>query len=231
MTLYDPFQMPDSRTGDVRILPSTTLVMFPCALVPLQLHGPAERQMLQDAVASDLLIASALLEPGWERYDLNVAPLASMTCVCRIMSHTQVETDRWNVLLAGIGRASIRHELHTEQPYRQAEVNYLEDYYADETVDARRELKHHLLDSFRRQLPCSATVQQQLDLLWTAPIALGYLTDVIAFSLGLPPRIKQCLLAELDVNRRAEMLLEQLARIERGQYAAPAIFPPEFSLN
>lgn len=231
MPAFEPFKMPDSLTGDIRLLASPSLVAFPCAMFPMQLRGPRECQLLQDTLNDDQMVATVLLEPGWERYTGNDAPTASMTCLCRVVSHNQTQSDCWSMLLVGIGRASIRRELVGDRPYRQAEVRFREDQYNDATVGMRPDLKQRLIDRFRLQMPDSPTVHEQLEQLWSNPIPLGQLADIIAFSVQLPPRIKQDLLTELDVDRRATKLLRQLDQMRAGQLVGVGSFPPEFSPN
>ena len=62
---------------------------------------------------------------------------------------------------------------------------------------------------------------------------LGTVCDLVAHRLNLDPTCKQRLLEELEVDRRAALLLEQL-----GPAADPLLsatgnqdFPPEFSAN
>ena len=63
---------------------------------------------------------------------------------------------------------------------------------------------------------------------------LGMLTDVFAFTLGFSTSIKQRLLAEANVDRRAALLQEKLSALanhEDAPVANPSGFPPRFSLN
>jgi uncharacterized protein len=61
------------------------------------------------------------------------------------------------------------------------------------------------------------------------------LTDVFAFTLGFPVAVKQRLLAEWNVDRRAALLTEKLTalsqRMDPPAVADEAEFPPRFSLN
>ncbi|MBV8675819.1 MAG: hypothetical protein JO355_01465, partial [Planctomycetaceae bacterium] len=60
------------------------------------------------------------------------------------------------------------------------------------------------------------------------------LTDIIAHALGLPPEIKQDLLAETDVARRVSHLRKILGQVaDQGPRSAheSCPFPPPFSIN
>jgi ATP-dependent Lon protease len=83
---------------------------------------------------------------------------------------------------------------------------------------------------FRQFIPQNPTAQQQLDELLGNEIALGTLTDLVAYSLPLDLSFKQLLLSEPDVDHRAHLLLEHLnSESEVGAGARP--FPPAFSAN
>jgi hypothetical protein len=58
------------------------------------------------------------------------------------------------------------------------------------------------------------------------------LTDLVAFALPLEAQLKIELLAECDVDRRAHLLLEALAKPLKSPADAPQRrFPPRFSRN
>ncbi len=53
--------------GTVPVFPLPDLVFFPHASLPLHIFEPRYRQMTEDVLGGDRLIAMALLKPGWER--------------------------------------------------------------------------------------------------------------------------------------------------------------------
>jgi Lon protease-like protein len=52
--------------------------------------------------------------------------------------------------------------------------------------------------------------------------------DILAYALPLPVELKQALLAETQVERRAEMIIDTL-RVSAARAERP--FPPPFSVN
>ena len=75
--------------------------------------------------------------------------------------------------------------------------------------------------------------QQQVEQLLQAGLPLSALCDIFGFALPLPTEVKQELLEELDVTRRARRLLAQLGEQKPPATAKSAErrFPPEFSPN
>ena len=60
----DVEQLPHDFSGTVRLFPLPNLVMFPHVVQPLHIFEPRYREMLEDALEHDRLLAMALLQPG-----------------------------------------------------------------------------------------------------------------------------------------------------------------------
>src|SRR4029079_16185629 len=139
---------------------------------------------------------------------------------------------RYNVLLLGVQRVRNVKELQPLRSFRQASVELIEDSYDFETSSERKALQERLLNAFRKQLPCSCELPEQLESMLSGQLPLGLLTDLAAYALPLEAEIKQQLLAECSVRERAEILLgevENLAAIAPKKSALK--FPPTFSEN
>ncbi len=225
-------RLPDDFSGEVRLFPLPNVVLFPGVLQPLHIFEPRYCEMLKDALAHDRLIAMALLEPGWEPGYEGRPPIAPIVCVGKIVSHTTKDDDRHNILLAGISRASISEELPSTGPFRTATVELLEDRYSLETAPERAELRRRIADGFRELVPPSLTDNEQFEELLGDRISLGMLTDVVAYTIDLELQLKQQLLSECNVDRRAVMLLDALTALRHSQGSKSSQgFPPEFSDN
>ena len=229
--LDDTKDLPEGSTADVRLFPLPNLVLFPHALQPLHIHEPRYNRLLEDSLDDDGLIAAALFEAGWEQDYDGRAAIASVVCVGRVVSHAEESQGRHNILLMGIRRAQIRRELATNRPYREAEVRMLGDYVPAADAQPRQRLRGKLVDSFRSYLPTTVAVQQQFEQLLSSHVPLGVLTDIVAFTIKLEVQVKQQLLQQLNVDRRAELLLTQLEQSPPQRHDSLRYFPPEFSLN
>jgi ATP-dependent Lon protease len=219
----------------VRLFPLPNLVMFPHVVQPLHIFEPRYCDLLEDALATDRHIAVVLLQPGWERdYDGRPA-IAPVACLGKIAAHERLPTGRHNILLRGLRRAAIRRELPPTRPFRQAEVDLLDDFHPSSGTQRRAQSQRQLVELARQLLPDSAALHEQLDELLASQVSLGMLTDVFSFTLGFSTTIKQRLLAEWNVDRRAALLTEKLAelaqRMELPASSEAADFPPRFSLN
>jgi Lon protease-like protein len=213
-------------SGTARLFPLPNLVLFPQVVQPLHIFEPRYRQMTADALAGDRLIAMALLRPGWEAdYDGRPA-LHPVACLGQIVADQRLDDGRYNLLLRGVARVRIRHELASEKLYRSAAVEVVEERLVEGAATAQV-LRHRLTQGVRPWFEAQAEAREQLQRLLDNDLPLGVLCDVLAFTLPLPPAARQALLEEADVAARVRDLLARLDAL-KGEDRS---FPPPFSAN
>jgi uncharacterized protein len=223
----------DAFSGVARLFPLPNLVMYPQVMQPLHVFEGRYREMLEDALASDRLIAMALFEPGWEQDYESRPPLSPYACLGKVVAHHRLEDGRYNLLLMGVGRIRIIEELLPPRSFRQAKVELLRECCSGQ-IEQLDELQGNLLAAFKHFLPCSCQVPEQLADLLSKHLPLGMLTDLAAYTLPLEMAVKRELLAECRVDVRARILLKQLeGKLAQHATAAAIVeaFPPPFSMN
>ena len=221
---------PEEFSGRARLFPLPNLVMFPHVLQPLHVFEPRYRELLEDALAGDRLMAMAVLQPGWEADYEGRPPIQPVVCLGRVTSHQRLEDGRSNVLLVGLRRAGVVRELPPKRSFREAEVLVLDDLYPAASGARRPDLQRRLIDQFRHLMPGLQELHQQLDEVLAHEVPLGMLTDILAFTLQLDLETKEQLLRETNVDRRAERLLEAM-RAQGESDKTEVKFPPDFSSN
>jgi uncharacterized protein len=224
----------DSQTfsGVVRLFPLPNVVLYPHVMQPLHIFEERYREMLEDALAGDQLIAMATLEPGWEDEYESRPPIAEYACLGKVVAHHRLEDGRYNVLLLGVQRVRIVKELEPLRSFRQASVELIEDCEDFDTRAERKQLQERLLAAFRKHLPCACQLPEQLEDMLSSQLPLGSLTDLAAYALPLETDVKQQLLAECRVRRRAEILLAEVENLAVAASAPSSLtFPPSFSEN
>jgi ATP-dependent Lon protease len=236
MPAFDPtLALPKDFAGDVRLFPLPNLVLFPHVVQPLHIFEPRYCEMLEEALASDGLIAMVLLETGWQNDQAGRPAIAPVACLGRILSHERAPGGRHNILLRGICRAAIRRERPAVRAFRQAEVDLLEDFYPTSAAPQRPHLQRKLVDLATSLLPADGPAREQFNEIQADQVSLGMLTDIFAYTIGFPLTVKQRLLTEWNVDRRAALLAERLAliaaRLNPGQMPANPASPARFSLN
>lgn len=217
-------------SGRARVFPLPNLVLFPHVMQPLHVFELRYRDLLEDALAGDRLIALATLAPGWERQYEGRPPLYPIACLGRITTYHRLKDGTYNVLLLGIRRVRLVRELAPTRAFREAEVEVCEDRYSSHKSIVWGGMQQRLRRAFLKVLPMLPEAQEQLDQLLDSGMSLGVLTDVISYMLDINLPDKEALLAQLDVHRRAELLLKHLWAAATATAGATA-FPPGFSSN
>ena len=235
MALFDDFPFSVANfSGTARLFPLPNLVLFPHVMQPLHIFEPRYRELLTEALAGDRLITMAMLAPGWEKDYEGRPPLHPVACLGRVAVHHRLANGAYNTLLVGLKRVRLDVELPAIKSFREAQVTVCEDCYPPQEAATTAVLQRKLRNAFLRVLPGLPQAQDQLDQLLSSDISLGTLTDIISYMLDISLSRKQALLAEANVHRRTEMLLDDLAQAatdDQLSVAGAMSFPPAFSNN
>jgi uncharacterized protein len=224
----------ENFSGKVRLFPLPNFVLFPHVIQPLHIFEPRYRDMLQDALAHDQLVAMALLAPGWEKDYEGRPPIYPIACLGRITTHFRLPDGTYNVLILGLQRVQLLHEINSKRCFREAKVEIRDDIYPPQEIDQYDLLQCQLREAFQRILPFLPEACEQLDQLIDSDVSLAMLTDIISYMLDIDFGKKQLLLTELDVYRRAELLLKYLSAASESvadDHSRLTAFPPLFSIN
>ncbi len=227
----DPSSM-SGFSGKVRLFPLPNLVLFPHVLQPLHIFEPRYRQLMADALADDRMMALALLLPGWEEDYHKRPPIHKVVCIGKILNEEKFADGQYNLMVQGLCRARVDHELKSDRRYRVAHVHLMPDTpirSPQRESEVRHQLGHHLGYWFANHV----TALGQLHKLLNSPLPSGALSDIFTFALPLEADFKQQLLEETDVEQRVSQLLEYLQANTPPDADQPAVrkFPPEFSHN
>jgi Lon protease-like protein len=224
-------ELPDTFPGVVRLFPLPDLVLFPGAVQPLRVFEPRYRELLEESLAEDKIIAMATLNPGWQT-DYDGRPdIWPFVCLGRVVANSSQPSGESNILLAGVRRARVTHELPAERSFRQATVELVNDEYPQQSAARRGELRLRLINCFREYLSKSSVSHKQFDQLLATDVSLGLLADIVAFTLNLDLETKKQLLGKGNVDERVEHLLGQIAPGTQSISTEAHPFPPPFSEN
>ncbi|QSQ22346.1 LON peptidase substrate-binding domain-containing protein [Pyxidicoccus parkwayensis] len=191
----------------LKVFPLPSAVLFPHTVIPLHIFEPRYRALVKDALAGDRVMALAQLEPGWEGEYGGRPPMQPMMCAGIIIWDEQVEEGRYNILLQGVSRVRLASELTGDKLYREVAAQVLPDlpYQGPEEEQLRQavfELAGRVPPSFAENLlPVAARAMG------------GTLADVVASAIIPEAERRQELLAELDVKRRLEAVMEDIGEL------------------
>ena len=201
---------------------------------PLHVFEQRYRDLLEDALAGDQLIAMAALAPAGRGTTRGGRRCIRWPALAGSPRHYRLADGTYNVLLLGLRRVKLVRELATARRFREAKVELCTDVYSACSPARRRALQQELRKALLQVLPTLPEAREQLDQLLGGDVPLGLLTDVVGYMLDIDIQCKQSLLAEVNVYRRVQLLLchlsETVAELAAND-AASLCFPPQFSAN
>lgn len=217
------FALPKDFCHEVRLFPLPEAVTFPISMLPLHIFESRYREMFEDALAGDQLLAMATLEPGYETEYYSRPPVAPTICICRITEHHRNENGTYDFLLLGLQRARIEHEVTPVRSFRRAAVQVLDELLPTNETKAKK-LGQQLALKLKGR---DETLSKLLDMFAAGEFSLGMLTDIVAQHLKLEVPAKLRLLGETDPLTRARFLLTSLSATTKPENRE---WPP-FSAN
>ncbi len=195
----------DNFSGTVPVFPLSTIVFFPNTLLPLHIFEQRYRDMIKDAQESEKLIAMALLKPGWEKEYFKNPGIFSIAGIGRIVTSETQADGKSNIVLYGLKRVKIV-ELFDDKSYRRAKIELLENV----SENNNEELKEKILYSISNWNDMLDDKLKKYKIQVNPQLSLAKLTDILASVLITNVFEKQKFLEELNIIKRAEMILSFL---------------------
>jgi Lon protease-like protein len=222
-----------SFSGITPLFPLAHPTLFPGLVQPFQIFEPRYREMTRDVLSGERLIAMTVLKPRWEtKYESKGVPVQPVVCLGRVTVDEKLPDGRYMLMIRGLCRAEIVHELETDRPYRNARLRILDDVVLAQPKINREQRRLDLINLFQQLFPGLSSRPSLLPLLQDQ-VPFGVVCDLIAFAMHLSPSESYAVLAESNVDLRSERILRDLQNRLHSQYTSvhdPA-FPPMFSAN
>jgi ATP-dependent Lon protease len=199
------------------VLPVRHTVLFPLAILPLNIGREKSVKLLNDVMAGDRTVVviaqrdGTIEEPG-------PADLYDIGTLGTILRMIRVAEDRFSILIQGVRRVRLAGVAGTS-PYIRGRLQVLEQV---EVSDVETEaLSKTVVQQFERVVSLSPNVPDEAAAAARTQEGAGRVADFIASLLELPVEDKQRLLETLDVKERLRFLTALLARdlqvLEVGQ--------------
>lgn len=109
------------------LFPLPNVVLFPKMVLPLHIFEPRYRALIKDVLAGEGVFGIPLLKPGYETAYDGRPEIHSILGYGSVQQSETLPDGKYNILIKGVGRARIRQELRSDQPYRIAEVEEMPD--------------------------------------------------------------------------------------------------------
>ncbi len=199
----------------IPLFPLPEVVLLPQSVAPLHIFEPRYRQMVEHTLDRAGQIAMACFSgQSWQSGYDETPDLRPIVCLGQIVQHERVH-DGFQIVLHGICRARIMTMVEPQGDvlYRAAHLRPLLDADA-ETTDldmVRSELESLMCDTDLQRLE---SVNMVLKCMESQQIDTPTLLEIITSALIRDADAKYAILAEASVNARADLVREQLLRLE-----------------
>jgi Lon protease-like protein len=216
-------------SGEVRLFPLPSLVLFPDAFAPLKVFEPRYIAMVREAMGDDHLIATALLKPGHEEEYAGNPPIHPVVCVGRILRSQETTGGKYDVVLYGLFRARITEEIPST-PFRRARVALIQDRSPrSRALEIARQMRR-AIDLVPGRHAVVWEMRRIANQLRGVDAGAGRYADALANACDLQPGERYELLAEPDVRKRFLRLIELLTT-RLADEAPPATSSQDPALN
>lgn len=199
----ESLQIPDV----LNLLPLRDTVLFPAAVMPLNVAREASVKLVDDTVTAGgrIIAGVAMKDPSVETPTPDDLYTVGTAIVIRMMLKMP---DGVRLMVQGLHRFRIVEVLQTE-PYFRVRIESLEEeseWTPDETVRIEA-LRRAVGEVFRRVVSNSPTLPDELAGIAEAVTAPGVLADMVAAHAPISTPDKQAILETLPVRERLEKLL------------------------
>jgi Lon protease-like protein len=118
--------------AEIAIFPLGGAILFPHAVLPLNIFEPRYLAMVDDALKGERMIG--MIQPHGLQPDGEKPDLADVGCLGRITSFQETDDNRYLIALKGIARFRVSRETTGATPYRTVTADW-SDYAADLSPD------------------------------------------------------------------------------------------------
>lgn len=204
------------------LFPLQAVTLMPHAVLQLHIFEPRYKRLVADALDGPGQIAMAVYRSassGEDQWTLDYTgrpALRPAVCVGQVVQHHRYDDGRYNLMIQGVCRARITHELPPDEdrPYRVAmlEPVGLEAVDEDELQPFRSRLAQMLSETTLSDLKEAAGVCKHLG---DEDIPTSAIVELITFAILGDSEVRYRLLAEGDVALRAKVVERELGRLRQ----------------
>ena len=193
---------------ELPVLPVRHTVLFPYAMLPLNVGRERSVALLNDVMAGDRTIAVlSQRDPNVE--DPGLAELHPVGTLGTVLRMVRFPDEHYSVLVQGLQRVRLMQPV-ADHPYLKGRFEPLAET-TDSTVETEA-LTKNVLEQFERIVSLVAAIPDEAVVAARNQTGPGQIADFVASIIELPAEDKQKLLETLDVNERLHLLTGILGR-------------------
>ena len=200
-----PVEIPDT----LPILPLRNSVLFPGAIIPIDVGRRKSVRLVEDAIAKERPVIGILTQKDARTEDPGSGDLYMVGCAARILKVIKLAKDNFSVILQGVSRFEVS-TFDGSEPFLAAKVRSVPDpTSSDVELDA---LVMNLKDIAKRVVKLMPELPKEAGALVDSVTEAGHLADLITSHLELEVGEKQDVLETFDLKTRTRKVLQFLSR-------------------
>jgi ATP-dependent Lon protease len=200
-----PVEIPDM----LPILPLRNSVLFPGAIIPIDVGRRKSVRLVEDAIAKERPVIGILTQKDARTEDPGSGDLYMVGCAARILKVIKLAKDNFSVILQGVSRFEVS-TFDGAEPFLAAKVRSVPDpTSSDVELDA---LVMNLKDIAKRVVKLMPELPKEAGALVDSVTEAGHLADLITSHLELEVGEKQDVLETFDLKTRTRKVLQFLSR-------------------
>jgi ATP-dependent Lon protease len=200
-----PVEIPDT----LPILPLRNSVLFPGAIIPIDVGRRKSVRLVEDAIAKERPVIGILTQKDARTEDPGAGDLYMVGCAARILKVIKLAKDNFSVILQGVSRFEVS-TFDGSEPFLAAKVRSVPDpTSSDVELDA---LVMNLKDIAKRVVKLMPELPKEAGALVDSVTEAGHLADLITSHLELEVGEKQDVLETFDLKTRTRKVLQFLSR-------------------
>ncbi|HEY4180641.1 MAG TPA: endopeptidase La [Kofleriaceae bacterium] len=200
-----PVEIPDT----LPILPLRNSVLFPGAIIPIDVGRRKSVRLVEDAIAKERPVIGILTQKDARTEDPGSGDLYTTGCAARILKVIKLAKDNFSVILQGVSRFEVT-AFDGAEPFLAAKVRSVPDpTSSDVELDA---LVMNLKDIAKRVVKLMPELPKEAGALVDSVTEAGHLADLITSHLELEVGEKQDVLETFDLKTRTRKVLQFLSR-------------------
>src|SRR5215210_4021126 len=200
-----PVEIPDT----LPILPLRNSVLFPGAIIPIDVGRRKSVRLVEDAIAKERPVIGILTLKDARTEDPGSGDLYMVGCAARILKVIKLAKDNFSVILQGVSRFEVS-AFDGAEPFLAAKVRSAADpTTSDVELDA---LVMNLKDIAKRVIKLMPELPKEAGALVDSVTEPGQLADLITSNLDIQVDEKQDVLETFDLKARMRTVLQFLSR-------------------
>lgn len=205
----DEDKVPDSYPEVIPILSVRNTVLFPGVVIPITVGRQRSIKLVKKAQKGDKLVGVCAQiqhnndDPSW-------SDIYHVGTVAKIIKMIILPDGNTTIIIQGKKRFEITEEI-TDDPYFQARVNYLEEFFPKENKEIEA-LEGSLKDAAAKILYLNPEIPREAQVALDNIDNTPFLTHFLSSNINAPVESKQRLLEINDGIERATLLLEYMMK-------------------